>query len=94
MLVKPLKELRNSVLEITYENMGLSFHDPYHNEIVELKDAFQKILDDLKRSVRREIESNKAEAQARLAALQAQISPHFIHNVQAAFGYAQVYGEF
>ncbi len=81
MLVKPLKELRNSVLEITYENMGLSFHDPYHNEIVELKDAFQKILDDLKRSVRREIESNKAEAQARLAALQAQISPHFIHNV-------------
>lgn len=81
MLVKPLKELRNSVLEITYENMGLSFYDPYHNEIAELKDAFQKILDDLKRSVRREIESNKAEAQARLAALQAQISPHFIHNV-------------
>ncbi len=81
MLVKPLKELRNSVLEITYENMGLSFDDPYHNEIAELKDAFQKILDDLKRSVRREIESNRAEAQARLAALQAQISPHFIHNV-------------
>ncbi len=81
MLVKPLKELRNSVLEITYENMGLSFYDPYHNEIAELKDAFQKILDDLKRSVRREIESNKAESQARLAALQAQISPHFIHNV-------------
>ena len=81
MLVKPLKELRNSVLEITYENMGLSFDDPYHNEIAELKDAFQKILDDLKRSVRREIESNKAESQARLAALQAQISPHFIHNV-------------
>lgn len=81
MLVKPLKELRNSVLEITYENMGISFHNSYHNEIVELKDAFQKILDDLKRSALREIESNKAEAQARLAALQAQISPHFIHNV-------------
>lgn len=81
LLVRPLKELRNSVLEITYENMGLSFHDSYHNEIVELKDAFQKILDDLKRSVRREIESNKAEAEARLSALQAQISPHFIHNV-------------
>ena len=31
--------------------------------------------------MRREIESNKAESQARLAALQAQISPHFIHNV-------------
>ncbi len=41
----------------------------------------QKILDDLKLAAFREIESNKAEAGARISALQAQISPHFIHNV-------------
>lgn len=81
MLVKPLQELRNSVLKVTYENMGLNLEDVSNNEIIELKDAFQKILDDLKLAAFREIESNKAEAGARLSALQAQISPHFIHNV-------------
>lgn len=81
MLLRPLKELRNSVLAVTYENMGLSFDDSCNNEIVELKDAFQKILDDLKKSAQREIELSKAEARAKLSALQAQISPHFIHNV-------------
>lgn len=81
MLVKPLQELRNSVLKVTYENMGLNLEDVSNNEIIELKDAFQKILDDLKLAALREIEANKAEAGARLSALQAQISPHFIHNV-------------
>lgn len=81
MLVKPLSELRNSVLAVTYDNMGLSIDNVYNNEIVEFKDAFQKILDDLKMSAQREIESNKAETRAKLSALQAQISPHFIHNV-------------
>lgn len=82
MLVRPLQELRDNVLKVTYENMGLGDDDLYNNnEIVELKDAFQKILDDLKCTAEREIASNQAEARARIAALQAQISPHFIHNV-------------
>lgn len=82
MLVRPLQELRDNVLKVTYENMGLGDDDLYNNnEILELKDAFQKILEDLKCTAEREIASNQAEARARIAALQAQISPHFIHNV-------------
>lgn len=81
MLVRPLHELRDSVLQVTYENIGLKFEGTYNNEIVDLRDAFQKILDDLKSAMQREIASSEAEAQARVAALQAQISPHFIHNV-------------
>lgn len=81
MLVRPLQELRDSVLKVTYENMGLTFDTVYNNEIAELKDAFQSILDDLKKSAEQEIASSQAEARARIAALQAQISPHFIHNV-------------
>lgn len=82
MLVRPLQELRDNVLKVTYENMGLGDDDLYNNnEIVELKDAFQKIMDDLKHTAEREIASNQAEARARIAALQAQILPHFIHNV-------------
>ena len=82
MLVRPLQELRDNVLKVTYENMGLGDDDLYNNnEILELKEAFQKILDDLKQTAEREIASNQAEARARVAVLQAQISPHFIHNV-------------
>ncbi len=36
MLVKPLQELRNSVLKVTYENMGLNLEDVSNNEIIEL----------------------------------------------------------
>ncbi len=81
MLVKPLHELRDSVLQVTYENIGLRFEGTYNDEIVELRDAFQKILEDLKSAMQREIASNEAESRARVSALQAQISPHFIHNV-------------
>ncbi|MCI5902649.1 MAG: histidine kinase [Blautia sp.] len=81
MLVKPLRDLRDSVRAVTYENMGVQYSNTDNNEIMDLKDAFQEILDNLKVSTEREIASNKAETSARLAALQAQISPHFIHNV-------------
>ena len=74
MLVRPLQELRDNVLKVTYENMGLGDDDLYNNnEILELKEAFQKILDDLKQTAEREIASNQAEARARVAVLQAKI---------------------
>jgi two-component system, sensor histidine kinase YesM len=81
MLVRPLQNLHDSILHVTYEDMGLTINNTVNNEIVALKDAFQSILDDLKMTAEREIASNKAEAHARLSALQAQIAPHFIHNV-------------
>ena len=47
--------------------MGLGDDDLYNNnEIVELKDAFQKIMDDLKHTAEREIASNQASASARI----------------------------
>ncbi len=81
MLVKPLQELRDSVRRVTYGTMELPLNEVDNNEIIELRDAFQKILQDLKLSAQKEIEANQAEASARISALQAQISPHFIHNV-------------
>ncbi len=81
LLMKPLSELTNSVLQVTYEDMGLDIKNTYNNEVMKLRDAFRTILEDLKFTAEREIASNQAEARARLSALQAQISPHFIHNV-------------
>lgn len=81
LLVKPLRSLRDSVLQVSYKNMGLTAEFTKNDEVIMLRDAFQHILDELKVAVEKEIVSSKAEAKARLMALQAQISPHFIHNV-------------
>ena len=81
LLVTPLRNLRDSVLQVSIKNMGLTADFIKNNEVIMLRDAFQHILDELKISVEKEIISNKAEAKARLTALQAQIAPHFIHNV-------------
>lgn len=81
LLVTPLRNLRDSVLQVSYRNMGLTVDSIKNNEVILLRDAFQHILDELKISVEKEIASSKAEAKARFEALQAQIAPHFIHNV-------------
>ena len=61
--------------------MGIKDFSTDNDEIVLLGHAFQNILDELKISIDHEIASSKAESEARLVALQAQIAPHFIHNV-------------
>lgn len=80
MLVGPLHELRDSVLNVSYRNMGLSLTSTKNDEITVLRDAFQHILNNLKVSIEKEVAANKAEAKARMSALQSQIAPHFIHN--------------
>jgi two-component system sensor histidine kinase YesM len=87
-LVAPLRDLRDSILRVNYKNMGLQIQPTNNNEIKMLKEAFQSILDQLKLSIENEIASNKAETKARMAALQAQIAPHFIHNVLYAISIA------
>lgn len=81
LLVKPLRDLRDSVRQVSLKDMGLKNLPTENNEIVMLSHSFQNILEELKISIDNEIASNKAESEARLATLQAQIAPHFIHNV-------------
>lgn len=79
-LVRPLHELRDRVKAVTYENVGLEFQSG-NNEIMDLKESFQAILSNLKEKTERELILKQAESDARLAAMQDQISPHFIRNV-------------
>ena len=81
LLLSPLHKLRDNVLQINYKNMGMQELSTDNDEIVMLGHAFQEILAKLKLSMEHKIASNKAEAEARLLAMQAQIAPHFIHNV-------------
>lgn len=81
-LVRPISALRDNIVNISYDNMQLEYSKQYYDDELELFNfAFQDMLNRLKDSMNREIMLAKEESKARFAALQAQISPHFIHNV-------------
>ncbi|MDF2985834.1 MAG: putative sensor with domain [Eubacterium sp.] len=82
LLVNPIRRLRDDIMNIGLNNMTLNTSTKiYHDEVHQLNTAFQDMLIRLKESMEREVASGKEEAKARFAALQAQIAPHFIHNV-------------
>ena len=81
-LVHPIRKLRDNIVNINYKNMELNFSEKIYNDEVNLLNiTFQDMLDRLKLSIERELQTSKEEAKARYTALQAQIAPHFIHNV-------------
>jgi two-component system sensor histidine kinase YesM len=56
------------------------------NEVEELDTAFHNMRSKLKRSVDSAIEAQRAEADARMLALQSQMDPHFLYNTIATIG--------
>jgi len=81
-LLLPIRKLRNQLLRITYSNMNVKVDSRSHNnELLLLDAAFRELLERLQQSIEREKLAVREEASARSSALQAQIAPHFIHNV-------------
>lgn len=81
-LVRPIRALRDNILRISYDNMQLDLTEQnYTDELTLFNYTFQSMLNGLKDSMERELTLTKEEAKARFSALQAQISPHFIHNI-------------
>lgn len=81
-LTIPIIKLRDEILKVNGGNMEFNFDGmSTNNEIELLNKAFQDMLSRLKESMQSEITAHKEEAKARFSALQAQMSPHFIHNV-------------
>lgn len=81
-LVLPVKKLRSQVLRMNYSNLSMKLDSRlYNNELVLLNEAFHELFDRLQESLEREKLAVHKEAMARHSALQAQIAPHFIHNV-------------
>jgi two-component system, sensor histidine kinase YesM len=78
-LMRPIRELRESLESVTFENTNISI-SPTHNEIENLKDAFNEMFKELKESASKTIQSQANELQAHFLALQAQINPHFLYN--------------
>lgn len=81
-LLLPIRKLRSQILRINYSNMNVKVDSRAHNnELILLNEAFQEFLERLQLSIDREKLALQEEMKARNSALQAQIAPHFIHNV-------------
>ncbi|MRN53767.1 cache domain-containing sensor histidine kinase [Paenibacillus monticola] len=81
-LLLPIRKLRSQILRINYSNMNVKADTRTHNnELIQLNGAFQELLERLQESIEREKFALHEEVKSRNSALQAQIAPHFIHNV-------------
>lgn len=81
-LVLPIRKLRSQILNISYSNLSLRMDGrQYNNEFQLFNEAFRELLERLQISIEREKAALREEVAARNSALQAQIAPHFIHNV-------------
>lgn len=81
-LLLPIRKLRSQILRINYSNMYVKADTrSNNNELIQLNEAFQELLERLQDSIDREKLALHEEVKARNSALQAQIAPHFIHNV-------------
>ncbi|MBT2770883.1 histidine kinase [Halomonas sp. ISL-60] len=81
-LLLPIRKLRSQIWRINYSNMKLKVDDrPKNNDLLLLNEAFQDLMERLQESIDREKKALHAEVTARNSALQAQIAPHFLHNV-------------
>ena len=74
-LTRPLKQLRSSVHAVTLSHLAIELEpSETSNELLQLNRDFEKMFARLKYAIRQEIN-------AHMLALQAQINPHFLHNV-------------
>ncbi|GMK41544.1 histidine kinase [Paenibacillus sp. CCS19] len=81
-LLLPIRKLRNQISRISYSNLNVKVDNQSHNnELMALSDSFQELLSRLQQSIESEKLALQEEMKARNSALQAQIAPHFIHNV-------------
>ncbi|WP_405115344.1 cache domain-containing protein [Paenibacillus sp. FSL K6-1217] len=81
-LLLPIRKLRSQILRMNYSNLNMKAAPRTHNnELIQLNGAFQELLERLQESIEREKLALHEEVKSRNSALQAQIAPHFIHNV-------------
>ena len=86
-LNKPIRELRNYIDHMDYLSLSLDFKaDSSNDEIKLLANAFEKMFEGIKRSRDELIEAHTREIKANYDVLQAQINPHFIHNILSVIG--------
>ena len=79
-MTRPIRDLRESLSNITLEDVKIPDQMRGNNEIELLKDSFQGVLNQLQKSAIELQQAQNAQYEARIDAMQAQINPHFLYN--------------
>lgn len=81
-MARPINELREQMEQASFETMENGIHiENSMDEIRALANAYEQLLKRLKESLTNEKNLSYLQLQARYDLLQAQINPHFFHNV-------------
>lgn len=76
----PLKQLTMEMDQVRQGDFRLSTEDGYHDEISEIKQNFSYMVKEVERLTLDIVSRERQMKQAEIAALQAQINPHFLSN--------------
>ncbi|RCX18795.1 sensor histidine kinase YesM [Anaerobacterium chartisolvens] len=81
-LTRPLKILRNSVRQVTLDNLSMDIaQSDDSDEIIELNHLFDGMFARLKDSMNELVQTRAHEMKAHMIALQSQMDPHFLYNM-------------
>ena len=84
-MLKRLMELDSAILQAGSGDLAVHIEeDDYHDEITRIKHSFRIMTIQLQELIRKTIEQEKAQKDAELKSLQAQINPHFLFNTLEA----------
>ena len=84
-MLNRLMKLDSVILQAGTGDLAVSVEeDDYHDEITRIKHSFNMMTTRLQELLRRTIEQEKAQKDAELKSLQAQINPHFLFNTLEA----------
>lgn len=80
-ITRPIRQLKRSILDLNAQDLSrFVYKSSTNNEIMLLGQAFQKLLDEIQTHIKRTEQAHQNEMTANMAALQAQINPHFLYN--------------
>ena len=87
-LTKPLKDLKEQMNQLNLNTLSelIETDDSAYDEMKQIYQAFNNMNEKLQDSIEALVESKKMEYKAQRAALQSQISPHFIGNTLSVIG--------
>lgn len=79
-IVKPITKLKILMKETEKGNLDIHFDNKYNDEIGELGNAFNNMIDEIKKLMNLVKAEEKSKRKAEIEILQAQIKPHFLYN--------------
>ncbi|WP_246183555.1 cache domain-containing sensor histidine kinase [Paenibacillus methanolicus] len=89
-LVKPIHALKRSIVSVENGDFQVPFRTASSDEIGELTASFDKMVRRIRILIQEVDEARTQEKEAELAALQAQINPHFLYNTLSLINWKAV----